>query len=72
VDNDWHRGRPGYGVGAGLVGAAVVGTTVYALSSAARPVVYGGTTYYQDGGAYYKQCYQGDEVAYCAVANPGF
>jgi hypothetical protein len=59
-------------VAAGVAGAALVGTTVAALSAAARPVVYEGTTYYQDGGTYYKQCYQGDEVAYCVVENPGF
>jgi hypothetical protein len=48
-----------------MAGAAVaVGTTVAALSAAARPVVYEGTTYYQDGGNYYKQCYEGDEAAY--------
>jgi len=59
-------------VAAGVAGAVAVGATVAALSASARPVVYGGTTYYQDGGNYYKQCYEGDEVAYCAVENPGF
>jgi hypothetical protein len=59
-------------VAAGVAGAVAVGATVAALSAAARPVVYQGTTYYQDGGNYYKECYQGDEVTYCAVENPGF
>lgn len=71
VNNDWHRGRYGYGgVAAGVAGAVAVGTVVWALSSAARPVVYGGTTYYVDGNTYYKPCYQGDEAAYCVVDNP--
>jgi hypothetical protein len=59
-------------VAAGVAGAVAVGATVAALSAAARPVVYGGTTYYQDGSTYYKRCYEGDELAYCAVENPGF
>ena len=66
VDNNWHGGRYGYGVGR----AVAVGTVVWAISSAARPVVYGGTTYYVDGNTYYKPCYQGDEAAYCVVENP--
>jgi hypothetical protein len=67
VDNNWHRGRYGYGR---VAGAVAVGATVAALSAAAQPVVYGGTTYYVDGDTYYKQCYQGDEAAYCVVENP--
>ena len=71
VDNDWHGGRYGYGgVAAGVAGAVAVGTVVGAISRAARPVVYGGTTYYVDGNTYYKPCYQGDEAAYCVVQNP--
>jgi hypothetical protein len=71
VDNNWRRGRYGYGgVAAGVAGAVAVGTVVWAISSAARPVVYGGTTYYVDGNTYYKPCYQGDEAAYCVVQNP--
>ena len=68
VSGDWHGGYGRYGYG--VAGAVAVGATVAALSAAARPVVYGGTTYYVDGGTYYKQCYQGDEVAYCVVENP--
>lgn len=71
VGNNWHGGRYGYGgVAAGVAGAVVVGTVVAAISAAARPVVYGGTTYYVDGNTYYKPCYQGDEAAYCVVENP--
>jgi hypothetical protein len=71
VDNNWHGGRYGYGgVAAGVAGAAAVGTVVWAISSAARPVHYGGTTYYVDGNTYYKPCYQSDEAAYCVVKNP--
>ncbi|MBM4287229.1 MAG: hypothetical protein FJ135_03590 [Deltaproteobacteria bacterium] len=67
VDNTWHGGpqRPGR-----VARAVAVGSVVYALSSAAQPVVYDGTTYYVEGDTYYKQCYQGDEVAYCVVENP--
>lgn len=68
VDNDWHRGR--YGYGGVAAGAVAVGTVVRAVSSTARPVVYGGTTYYVDGNTCYKPCYQGDEAAYCVVQNP--
>jgi hypothetical protein len=71
VDNNWHGGRYGYGgVAAGVAGAVAVGTVVGAISRAARPVVYGGTTYYVDGNTYYRPCYQGDEAAYCVVENP--
>jgi hypothetical protein len=70
VNNNWHGG--GYGYGRGVAGAVAVGATVAALSYAAQPRVYGGTTYYVDGNTYYKTCYQGDELAYCAVENPGF
>jgi hypothetical protein len=57
-------------VAVGVAGALAVGTTVAVLSSAARPVPYGGTTYYVDGDTYYKRCYQGDELAYCVVPKP--
>ncbi len=56
--------------GPGVGRTVAVGTVVWAISSAARTVVYGGTTYYVDGNTYYKPCYQGDEVAYCVVENP--
>jgi len=68
VDHGWSHGWGG--VAAGVAGAVAAGSVVYAISSAARPVVYGGTTYYQDGNTYYKKCFQGDEEAYCVVENP--
>jgi len=71
VDNNWHGGRYGYGgAAAGVAGAVAVGTVVAAISRSARPVVYGGTTYYVDGNTYYRPCFQGDEAAYCVVENP--
>lgn len=68
VDHGWRHGWGG--VAAGVAGAVAVGSVVYALSNAARPVNYGGTTYYVDGDTYYKKCFQGDQEAYCVVENP--
>jgi nitrate reductase alpha subunit len=48
-----------------------VGTILEALPPAAAPQVYGGQTYYYDGTNYYEACYQGADLDYCVVPNPG-
>ena len=55
---------------AGAAAGAAVGAAVAAPPPAAQPVVVNNQTYYSDGGAYYRACYQGSEVAYCVVPNP--
>jgi hypothetical protein len=63
------HGGIGWGVAAGVAGAVAVGTLVRAVSSTARPVVYGRSTCYVNGNTYYKQCYQGGEwlIAWCII-----
>jgi hypothetical protein len=62
-----------YGGGAlgALIAALAVGTILEALPPAAAPQVYGGQTYYYDGTNYYEACYQGADLDYCVVPNPG-
>lgn len=60
----------GYGRGAVAAGVAA-GAFVASLPYAYQTTVVSGQTYYVANGAYYQQCYQGTEVGYCAVTQPG-
>ena len=66
---------PEYGGGGGLAAAIIaalaIGTILEALPPGAVAQMFGGQTYYYDGSNYYQQCYQGTDVGYCVVPNPG-
>ena len=57
---------------AGAVAGAVIGSMVYSLPpSGCAPYPYSGYTYYHCGGVYYETRYEGDQVVYVVVDEPG-
>ncbi|MGC8493024.1 MAG: hypothetical protein ACP5SH_14940 [Syntrophobacteraceae bacterium] len=63
--------RPG-AVAAGVAVGAAAGAYVASLPYAYQTTVVSGQTYYVANGTYYQQCYQGTEVGYCVVTQPGY
>jgi hypothetical protein len=70
--NDYHPVAAGVAVGtAAAVTTAAIGSMMYSLPPACSPRPYGGMTYYYCGGAWYAPQYQGDQVVYVVVNQPG-
>ncbi len=67
----WHKHHNYYGRWvAGAATAAAIGTILYSLPSACRVFYSGGVKYWECGGVYYRQRYQGSQVVYVVVARP--
>ncbi len=59
--------------GAAVAASAVaIGTQVATLPPACSSVVVNGMTYYNCGGTYYQPVYNGPNVVYVVVQNPGY
>lgn len=70
--NDYHPVAAGVAIGtAAAVTTAAIGSMMYSLPPACSPRPYGGMTYYYCGGAWYAPQYQGDQVVYVVVNQPG-
>jgi hypothetical protein len=71
-DDDYHPVARGMAVGtAAAVTAAAIGSMTRSLPAACGTQMYGGTTYYNCSGTWYAPQYQGDQVVYVVVENPG-
>ncbi len=63
---------PGWGgVAAGAAAGVALGAAIASLPATAQPVIINNQTYYNDGGNYYRPCYDGADVSYCSVPYPG-
>jgi hypothetical protein len=71
-NDNYHPVAAGVAVGtAAAVTSAAIGSMMYSLPPACSPRPYGGMTYYYCGGAWYAPQYQGDQVVYVVVNQPG-
>ena len=62
--------RRGVGVGGVVAGAVVAGAVIASLPSGCRTVYVDDIGYYDCGGTFYVETYQGTEVVYSSVSDP--